>query len=149
MKMKDIAKFILQGVITGFSAALSIYLIISVFEGRDEPTRYSQVKNHYLVEDATFTPTAPSTLEGDRVTTVTFSVNNSTGKEINSVFVDLEFFDEEGVFLFGAEQGTPWGDYLIPPKEKDNMSIEASVPHTVDFERVSKVVVDVYELSRK
>src|SRR5690606_29855447 len=139
----------IQGVVIGLTASLTIFLIVTFLNSRDNQITYTVVKDHYKVEKAEFTPPADARLEGDRVTTVTFVTNNSKSTEINSAFVDIEFFDYNGKFIFGVERGSPYGEYLIPPKSKDNMSVTVPIPETVDFEKISYVSVDVYELERK
>lgn len=147
--MKEISKTIIHGIITGVSAALAIFLIVLAFEDRHETNPYTILKNHFEITDATFTSPVSSTREDAMITTVTFKINIPKRNKISAAFIDYEFFDTNDVFVFGGNVGNLWGDHLLPPKSGDNMSFEAYIPSTIDFTKVSRVTVDVYELEKE
>ncbi len=147
--MKEISKTIIHGIITGISASLAIFLIVLAFEDRHETNPYTILKNHFEITDTTFTSPVASTREDAMITTVTFKIDIPKRNKISAAFIDYEFFDSDDVFIFGGNVGNLWGDHLLPQKSGDNMSFEAYIPSTIDFTKVSRVAVDVYELQKE
>ncbi len=146
--MKKLLQLVAQGIVLGATAALTLFFLIEHITQGERSEIHDSVKRHYTVEEVSFSEPAPSNVEGAFETTVTFKVKNTNKNKLVRAFVDVEFFDSDGVFLFDYNHGSPWGEFYLPPRSIDNASVDVIFPEAVKSDSVASVTVEVYELSK-
>ena len=131
---------LIHGMVTGTTIALIVFLVIS--SEKEKKYNEAEVKKYYEVENVRFTKAVESPTRGNQIT-VTLEVKNPDTKYLRNIYWDIEFYDSEGVFLFGKNLG--FASY-ISPKVEDNVSLEVTMPNTIEYEKIHSAKVQVWAL---